>query len=189
MSRAFLQVRAEELVGGRTLIVGERGRGKTQLTAKLLEDIAGFYPLSEITAIDMAPTTLTPSSRLSQFTSLTERIRYLAPPVIRAPRIEARTREEVLELAEFNKRAIDTLLDEFLERPTKVLVVNDLTIYFHRGSASKVLRCVDKAETFLANAYMGGLLAGQDKGSGVSYREARELARFIKESSPRIIRL
>lgn len=189
MNEAIPQLRAEEIVGHRVIIVGERGRGKTQLTAKLLEDIASFYPLSEITVIDMAPTTITPGSRLAQFTSLVELVRYLAPPVVRAPRLEARTREEVLKLAEFNMRAIDPLLEEFITRPTKVLVINDLTIYFHRGSGDRVFECVARAESFLANAYMGRQLVELDKGSGVSQREARELRSFIKKLSPRIIRL
>jgi len=189
VSKIALHLRAEELVGARTVIVGERRRGKTLLTARLLEELARLYPLSEITAIDMAPTTLAPSSRLSDFTRLVNYIRYLAPPVVRAPRIEARTRDEVLELAEFNKRVIDPLLDEFLARPTRVLVVNDLTIYFHRGSADKILLCAARAETFLANAYMGESLAEWDRASGVSRREAEELKRFIEHSASRVIKL
>jgi GTPase SAR1 family protein len=189
VSGIAVQLRAEELVGARTIIVGERGRGKTLLTAKLLEELAKLYPLHEITVIDMAPTTLTPSSRLSDFTGLVGSIRYLAPPVVRAPRLEAQTKDEVIELAEFNKRVIDPLLDEFLARPTRVLVINDLTIYFHRGSAEKVLQCVERSETFLANAYMGASLGEQDKGSGISRREAELLKRFIEQSASRVIEL
>jgi archaellum biogenesis ATPase FlaH len=189
MGGVALRLRAEELVGSRTVIVGERGRGKTLLTARLLEGLAKLYPLHEITAIDMAPTTLTPSSRLSDFTRLVNSIRYLAPPIVRAPRLEARTKDEVLELAEFNKRAIDPLLDEFLAKPTKVLVINELTIYFHRGSVEKVLQCAIKSETFLANAYMGASLVEQDKGSGISRREVELLKQFIMLSASKVIKL
>lgn len=154
--------------------MGETGRGKTRLTARLLEELVSALGPDKVTAIDMAPTAVPGFARLSAYTRVVERVRYLAPPVVRAPRLEGRSAEEVLALAEENRVAIEPLLDAYLSDPTPALVINDLTIYLHAGSVDKILRCAENAETFLANAYSGRALS-DDKGSGVTERERRLL--------------
>jgi len=128
----------------------------------------------------MAPTTISGIGyRLSRYTASVSKIRYLAPSEIRAPRLEGRTPEEVIQLAEFNRRALEPLLDLFRENPTKVLIVNDMTIYFHAGDPNKLADCALLAETFLANAYLGEKLS-YDKDSGITKRERNALKYFVE---------
>ncbi|MEM2187563.1 MAG: hypothetical protein QW407_06520 [Thermofilaceae archaeon] len=175
----MIELTVEEILGRRVVIVGERGAGKTRLTARLLEQLASRLGPENITVIDMAPTTVPGVARLSAYTSIVQRLRYLAPPTVRAPRLEGRTASEVLRLAEANKVVIEPLLDTFLSDPTPALVVNDLTIYLHAGSLEKLLSCISSAQTFLANAYRGVTLA-DDKGSGVTERERRLLEEVLR---------
>lgn len=168
------------VLGKRVLITGEVGVGKTRLTARLLEEIVEAVGGENVTAIDMAPTTVPGvGARLSAYTDAVKRIRYLAPPVVRAPRLEGRSAEEVLRLAEANRAAIEPLLELYLSSPTPVLVINDLTIYLHAGDVARVVRAMGAAETFLANAY-GGTRLSDDKGSGLSERERRLLELLSK---------
>ncbi|MEM1641526.1 MAG: hypothetical protein QW448_02025 [Thermofilaceae archaeon] len=175
----MIELTVEEILGRRVVIVGERGAGKTRLTARLLEQLASRLGPENITVIDMAPTTVPGAARLSAYTSIVRRLRYLAPPTVRAPRLEGRTASEVLRLAEANRVVIEPLLDTFLSDPTPALVVNDLTIYLHAGSLEKLLSCISSAQTFLANAYRGVTLA-DDKGSGVTERERKLLEEVLR---------
>lgn len=172
---------ADDVIGRKVLIVGDVGRGKTKLTARLLEAIAERLGLSSVTVIDMAPTTLPDiGARLSAYTDVVQKIRYFAPPVIRGPRLEGKTADEVLELAEANRAAIEPLLDAYLANPTPILVVNDLSIYLHAGDLRRVLECARVADTFLANAYSGTTLS-DDKGSGVTEREKSLLNKLVHQ--------
>lgn len=178
-----------DILGKRVLIVGERGRGKTLRTALLLRELLKVYKPEDVTIIDMAPTTLHPGSRLSGYIEGLGPLRYLSPRLVRAPRIEGRDAGEVLALAKLNAEAIDPLLDEYLSKPTALLVVNDLTIYLHAGSLEKAARCALTAETFLANAYRGSSLTALDKGSGLSERERETLSMFIDLVKAAVIEL
>jgi len=82
---------------------------------------------------------------------------------------------------------LDPLIDEYIRNPTKILIINDLSIYFHAGDLSKILQCLSKAETFLANSYYGKTLKN-DFNTGVSYRE-RDLVKKMMRYMDRVIML
>ncbi|QOJ78710.1 DUF87 domain-containing protein [Infirmifilum lucidum] len=173
-------IEARTVLGKRTVIVGETGSGKTRLTARILEGLLELVDASEVTVIDMAPTTIPGLGyRLSHYTSAVHRVRYLAPREVRAPRLEGRSVEEVIQLAEFNRNVLESLLELFRKDPTRVLVVNDMTMYFHAGDPNKLAECALLAETFLANAY-SGLKLSNDKGSGLTRRESEALKYFVE---------
>ncbi len=173
-------IEARAILGRRTVIVGESGSGKTRLTAKILEDLLRLVDADEVTVIDMAPTTVPGLGyRLTHYTDAAYRVRYLAPGEVRAPRLEGRSAAEVIQLAEFNRRAIEPILELFRRDPTRVLVVNDMTIYFHAGDPDRLAECALLAETFLANAYSGSRLS-DDRGSGITRREAEALRYFVE---------
>lgn len=160
-----------DFIGKRTLIKGDVGTGKTRLTESLLRRAAEVFPTGHITVIDLAPERRSAGMRLVGGTmSVPNEVKYLRPSKIWAPRLEGRTKEEVVSLAKANAEAIETIFDIFKNTPTPILFINDLTIYLHAGSLERLIEVIEMADTFVGNAYEG-LGLKEDKGSGISERE------------------
>jgi len=179
-----------EILGRKVLIVGDVGTGKTALTVQILEKFVDLGLENDITIIDMAPKTFFISGKriggkLDEYTNLVKKVKYLAPSVVYAPRLTSKGSQELLYLVKENLKNLDPLIDEYIRKPTKILIVNDLSIYFHAGDLSKILRCLSKAETFLANSYYGKTLKN-DFNTGVSRRE-RDLVKKLMRYMDRII--
>jgi hypothetical protein len=163
------------LLGRKTLIVGEAGTGKSHLLARILEKMVEALGPEEITVIDMAPFRFSGiGGKLRELTESVNLVRYLTDDRIAPPRLAGRTATEVLKLAERNASLIRPLLLEFLKRPTKILLVNDLTIYLHTGDPSLLEKVLEAAETFVATCYEGERLS-DDRGSGITAIERTRL--------------
>ena len=182
------QLKPKEIVGKKVLILGEVGSGKTSLTARMVQKLMLFIEPKEITVIDMAPEAMGEiGGRLSEYLSLNSELRYLSPPKVYAPRTMGISNTQVVEYARRNKNAIERLLDEFLEKPTKVLIVNDVTLYLHLGRLEKITDCMRLTETFLATAYFGVRLE-EDYGTGISNRE-KEMVRKLAAYMDHVVKL
>jgi hypothetical protein len=176
-------IEVKEILGKRILILGEMNSGKTRLTAKILDDVLGIVDPKNITVIDMSPNTVPGvGGRISLYSGNVMKVRYLTPEVIRAPRIEGRSKDEVLNFAEFNRMSIEPLIQEFLSKPTRILFINDLSIYLHSGNVSKIVKCLELSHTVVANSYYGESLI-DDKGSGISKRERERLEALMNKFS------
>lgn len=163
----------QEILGRKTLILGKMGSGKTKITAEILDKLLEKIPPDDITVIDMSPTTVPGvGGRISSYTSKVFKVRYLIPQIIRAPRIEGKSKEGVLSLAEFNRTVIEPLIQEFLMKLTPILLINDLSIYLHSGDVSKIIKCLELSNTVVANSYYNESLM-DDKGSGISEKEKK----------------
>ena len=181
-----------EILGRKVLIVGDVGTGKTALTVQIFEKLIDLGLENDITIIDMAPKTFFISGKrvggkLDEYTDLVKKVKYLAPSVVYAPRLTSKSSQELLHLVKENVKNLDPLIDEYIRNPTKILIINDLSIYFHAGDLSKILQCLSKAETFLANSYYGKTLKN-DFNTGVSYRE-RNLVKKMMRYMDRVIML
>lgn len=173
-----------EILGRKLLIVGDVGTGKTAFTAQILKKLFNFGLKNDITIIDMAPKTLFFSGkriggRLDEYTNLVKKVKYLVPTVVHPPRIASKSNKELLYFAEENLKNIDPLINKYLKNPTEILIINDISIYFHAGDLSKILQCVNKAETFIANSYYGETLK-KDFGTGISRRERILIEKLMK---------
>jgi GTPase SAR1 family protein len=175
-----------ELKGKKTLFLGDVNTGKTRLMAKLIDeavDSLKYKQANEIIVIDLAPNGVLLSSgkklggKLELPNKRTNRIQYCSPAKVYAPRATGKNKEEILALAEKNLASIDKVLDSVEEKNARVVFVNDMTMYFHKGSAERIIDIAKKSETFIANGYKGTTL-NDDKGSGISENETRELAKF-----------
>jgi len=160
------------LVGRRTLIVGDVGAGKTRLTRRLLEE-ALELGLDGVTVIDMAPRAVdidgvTVGGVL--FNADARGIRYLQTDDIKTPRLSARTSEELLQLADHNRENVERLLEAFDTEPSSILFINDVSIYLQRGSLDRLWETLLKADTVVANGYVGEKLKA-DLGTGLSRDE------------------
>jgi len=172
-SNGRIRLGVKDIIGKRVLILGEVGSGKTLLASKLLKELMTIIDPREITIIDMAPRRIDEvGGKISDYVDSIDKARYLSPKKVYAPRLAGTSRKQVLEYARLNRRALEPLLAEFSRSPTKVLILNDVTLYLHAGRLGRILGCMRLAETFLATAYRGSRLA-EDHGSGITSRERR----------------
>lgn len=167
-----------DLLGNRTLILGDVRSGKTRLTALLLREAMTLGFTKEITVIDMAPKIATVKGlriggRLFEVSKRPEGVRYLAPGRVETPRLSAKGGEELLRLVEENRRRIYPLLRSYISKPSPILFANDVSLYLQSGDLRTLLETVQAASTFVGNGYCGIALAA-DFSTGISRKE-REL--------------
>ncbi len=174
--------KADEVLGKKVLIAGEAGSGKTRWASKLLLQLLDLLDPSEITIIDMAPERRQEiGGRMADFLEADVKALYLSPERVYAPRLASSTSRQLLYYAEQNRRMIEPLLERFTENPSRLLIMNDLTMYLHAGKLERILGCVKSAQTFLGTAYCGSGLR-RDLGTGISEKERKlveELAQFM----------
>ncbi|MBS7630897.1 energy coupling factor transporter S component ThiW [Candidatus Bathyarchaeota archaeon] len=174
----------DELRGKKVLIQGDVGSGKTALTRRLLLEALTIEDPSDVAVIDMAPEVAVRNGVIiggKLLNTPDERIRVLNVNSY-TPRLTAKSPEELLELADTNRKRVEELFEAFDEKPSRILFVNDVSIYLQRGDLEKLLGIIDKAETVIANGYYGEGLK-EDLGTGVSAREKslmEELARRME---------
>lgn len=181
----MLDTSMSDLVGRRTLIAGDVGAGKTRLTRRLLEE-ALEMGLDDVTVIDMAPRAVDIDGVPVGGVLVTvdaSGIRYLQADDIKTPRLSARTPEELLQLADHNRDKVERLLEAFDTEPSSILFINDVSIYLQRGSLDRLWETLLKADTVVANGYVGERLK-DDLGTGLSRDESQrmdELASRVDE--------
>lgn len=181
-----------DLVGQKVLITGDVGAGKTKLTIALLDEAVAAGWGAQITVIDMAPATVFIHGRkiggkLIELSDQVKQVRYLTPPRVETPRLSAKSTEELLRLVAVNEARIRPLLTAFVETPTPVLFVNDISIYLQSGDETPILAAMEAAETFIANGYYGTTLTS-DFATEVSTTE-RRLMQQLMDAVDRVIAL
>lgn len=160
----------------RVLITGDVGAGKTRLTRRFLEE-AKEMGLNGITIIDMAPKAMDVKGTHvgGALVVPTEScIRFLCSDDIKTPRLSASTAEELLQLADHNMRKVEELLRAFDAEPSSTLFVNDVSIYLQRGDLERLWKTFQRAETVIANGYVGEMLE-EDLNTGLSRNERRQM--------------
>jgi GTPase SAR1 family protein len=142
------------------LIIGDVGAGKTQLTVRLVEEAIAAGKREQLTIIDMAPTTrfvgsLKVGGQLRELAPHLNVVRYLAPSRIETPRLSARSPKELQHLVTLNQQRIAPLLHTFLQTPSSILFINDVSLYLQSGSLTLVTHVIEAAETCIVNGYYG----------------------------------
>lgn len=169
-----------DILGKKVLILGEAGSGKTRLAAKLFQELAMLISPEEITVVDLAPRKVGGiGGKLTDYVEISSGVRYLSPKNVYTPRFAGQSFEQVLHYAQLNRENMEPLLNTFIQNPTKVLIINDVTLYLHLGKLETVLSCVSLAKTFLATAYYGSKLAN-DLGTGISAKERQLINRLAR---------
>lgn len=169
------------ILSKRTLIIGELGSGKTLLTMKIVNKLIDNGYGKYITILDFAPERKgIIGGRFIDFGFNSSKVfAYLTPKKVFTPRISARTAKELLKLTIMNRDNMQSLIYRYLNTPTKILVINDLTLYIHAGSLDLIDECIMVSETFIANAYYGDKLSF-DYGTCISLREKNMVLELIR---------
>ncbi len=176
-----MALKLDKVLGKKVLIAGDTGTGKTMLLVKLLEEAIMRGLSSEVTLIELAPKKIGEfGGRVTDYLRNISGTRLLVPTDVFAPRLSGKMKEEVLLLAEKNREAIEPLLKKFLGKPTRLLFINDLTIYLHAGDPELLEKCIKVSETFVGTAYYGTKLQ-YDKGSGITLRERMLTEKIMKK--------
>lgn len=156
----------QDLLGKRTLIVGEVNSGKTTLTQKILDGFSRENLGGSILVLDLAPEIpgdLAARKGLSGVGGCLkapqrENIKYLRPSLV-PPRLMGKSEEQVLELAKANLAAIEKTM-ALAETWGETLFLNDASMYLQAGSAQKLFSWLERFQTVVANGYMGKRLGG-----------------------------
>ena len=164
-----------EFLGRKILIIGDVGKGKTRFTRHLLiEAVEGGYA-PQITVIDMAPKQVSLKGLAAGGKIMKPgefKVRYLDAGDVKTPRLSARSPDELLELAEHNRRIMERLLRKFISSPTRIIFINDVSMYLQRGRFDLLWSALEKANTAIVNGYYGEKLK-DDLGTGLSKRERK----------------
>lgn len=179
-----------ELVGRRTLIVGEVNSGKTTLSQRILEGFIREDLGGRILVLDLAPEIPPPLAAKRGLSGVGGRlrapqggrIRYLRP-VLFPPRLMGENPKEVMRLAKANLEAIEKTL-AMVEAGQETLFLNDASMYLQAGCAQKLFSWLERFHTVVANGYMGQKLGG----GKLSIRERSQM-KALARLFHRVVRL
>ncbi|MHA1293400.1 MAG: hypothetical protein ACTSQJ_12120 [Promethearchaeota archaeon] len=161
--KTFKNFKFDLLLKRHTLLYGDTNTKKTYYTAKfikfLLED-KKFNP-KEISILDFAPNlkeykNFKIGGRIDLFYNKAHLCNYypLEEKII-PPRLESFNKNELYENAYHNFKLTNKLLQKYNENITSILIINDISIYLHKGNKNHLLETIKKSETFFGNSYYG----------------------------------
>jgi hypothetical protein len=145
-----------------TLLYGETNTKKTYYTAKFVQFLveSKFNPL-EITILDFAPKMVTINDskiggRIEDFYTNSRNCNnvHFEGEII-PPRLRSKNSKTLIENARSNYIKTNQILEEYHQKPTSILVINDISIYLHVGKLDYFLKTIQKARTFFGNSYYG----------------------------------
>jgi hypothetical protein len=177
-----------EYLNHRTLLYGETNTKKTYYTAKFVQFLveSKFNPL-EITILDFAPKMVTINDskiggRIEDFYANSKICNnmYFEGEII-PPRLRSQNSKVLIENARNNYVKTHQILEEYHQKPTLILVINDISIYLHVGKLEYFLKTIQKARTFFGNTYYGTSI-----NRNFSYKFSLKEKKFIESLVKRI---
>jgi hypothetical protein len=169
---ASFQYSFNDLKDMRTLIAGDVGPEKTELLLTLLNE-AVKETREKITVLDFAsPGTASKGEIYNKPLSSTQapNVKVISSRLIKATLHSVKSADDLIRLADYNLKITRSLLGQYLESPTRILFVNEVSVHLLRGTLKLLWDCLRKAETVLASGYMGGRTL-EDYGTGIFKRE------------------
>ena len=163
----------QEFRNKKTIIIGEVNTGKTAYLGKILSRFLEEGE-TDLTVIDMAPESVKGIGG-KMGTGGIKSISYYTAQIV-APRLVGRTMNEVERLAENNAKLIDDILLEYVKNPSKVLFINDISLYLQAGNLNKLFSFLYSTPTVIMNGYYGSSLGGGKFGK----RERKSMKALLK---------
>ncbi len=159
------------------MIVGDLSSKKTSLLSQLLLNAIDLGYDKKITLIEMCPNktdykNIKLASRVNEYVSDFFNINYLTPRTIYWPRIRGNNSKDVIKYSIINSRNLNICLNEFKDKPTRILLINDLNFYLHMGTLAYLLKIISKSSTFIGTCFRSKF-PYNDYNTGISRRERR----------------
>jgi len=175
-------------IGRSTLLYGETNTKKTLQTSKFIQFLleSNIIKPTEISILDFAPNLTTIRNlkiggKIRDFYENITKCRNLSfRGDIVPPRLNSRNKTELYQNACKNYKKTSKILKLFNEKPTGVLIINDISIYLHIGSIKLLLTAISNSNTFFGNSYYGSSIK-RDFTNPFSRREKRKVEKLIKE--------
>jgi hypothetical protein len=153
----------DDLIGHSTLLYGETNTKKTFFTSKFVQyliETKNILP-KNITILDFAPPMssikhIKIGGKIKDFyenSNICNNICFEGDII--PPRLNARNKYELYNFACQNFKKTYFILKEFNNNPTKILIINDISIYLHIGNKKLLIDSIKKSDTFFGNSYYG----------------------------------
>jgi len=187
-------VNYQNYIGCHTLVNGDINKGKTQFTANFVKFLfeSGYDP-NQITILDFSPNLteikgLKIGGKLVDYYKKCELCNVIKiNGDIIPPRLTTRNKKEIKNIASQNYIKTSEALDKYIKEPTEILIMNDISIYLHRGNPKKILNAINKANTFFGNSYFGTTIKSKS-GCFFDYKEKRRV-KYLTKRVNRTIKL
>jgi len=178
----------EEFIGHQTFLYGETNTKKTYYTAKFVQFLIESKHLDpkEISILDFAPpediiNSIKIGGKIKDFYKDSIKCNNFSfEGEIIPPRLKAKNIKELYVNACKNFKKTYAILKLFIENPTKILIVNDISIYLHIGNKNLLLEAIEKSNTFFGNSYYGSSIKS-DFTTIFSRREKRLVEYLMKK--------
>ena len=150
-------------IGKHVLLYGETNTKKTLITAEFVRFLLEKKRIDnkKITILDFAPKftlfkNLKIGGRIMDFYKESVSCIYLPlKGEIIPPRLNAKNKKELYDNICLNFKLTNEILMRYNQNPTPYLIINDISIYLHLGSNTRLLEVINKSSTFLGNSYYG----------------------------------
>ena len=178
----------EDFISHHTLLYGETDTKKTFFTAKFVQFLLEAKKINpkEISILDFAPKlkvikNLKIGGKIEDYydkSLFCSNITFEGEII--PPRLTANNKKELYENACKNYKKTFEILKFFTDNPTKILIINDISIYLHIGNKDLLLEAIKKSNTFFGNSYYGSSIKS-DFATLFSLREKRLVEYLIKK--------
>jgi len=173
-------------VGHRTLLYGETNTGKTYITSKFIDFLldSNLFAPKEISILDFAPKFLDVNGikiggKILDFSIKSVECNYLKlNGEIIAPRVNSSNKQELFQNICHNYKITAHMLELYVKQQTKVLIMNDMSIYLHLGDKKFLLNVINNTPTFFGNSYFGTMIK-KSFGKLLSLKEKMRVEFFI----------
>jgi hypothetical protein len=182
------KIKFKNFIGYHTLLYGETNTKKTYYTAKFVQFLIENKHINpkEITILDFAPprkiikNIKIGGKIIDDFENSIICNNMTFKGDIIPPRLNAKNKKELYENACKNYIKTYGILKKFNDNPTKVLIINDISIYLHIGNKKLLIGSIKKSNTFFGNSYYGSSIRS-DFSTQFSLREKRLIDYLIKK--------
>ena len=177
-----------DFLGHFTLLYGETDTKKTLFTSefvKYLLEVENVNP-KEISILDFAPELLQIKNvkiggKVADYYKSVINCNYIIfEGEIIPPRLNAQNKKELYENACHNLKKTYIILKKFNEKPTKFLIINDISIFLHLGSKKYLMNTINRSQTFFGNSYYGTSI-NQNFTKLLSLRERKKVEYIINK--------
>jgi len=173
-------------IGHRTLLYGETNTGKTYITSKFIDFLldSNLFAPKEISILDFAPKFLEVNGmkiggKILDFSKKSVECNYLkVDGELIAPRLNSNNKQELFQNICHNYKITAQMLELYSSQQTKVLIMNDMSIYLHLGDKKFLLNVINSTPTFFGNSYFGTKIK-KSFGKLLSLKEKKRVEFFI----------